>query len=286
MTEGQPLTTDSWDRTQNFFREAIAEGAHKIKPMDMPDDQWIRQRNITGIYAAFPSASLQKIGKVYGLSRERVRQIRTDGTKLIWENSSNDLKQKYPYELLGLSKHSSLWSWESRSAASRGIGIRIKEVAQEGKSVQQMVEDSGLSSRQIICHRTRLKDLGIIIPYTNMAPQESKEIVAKLSDPTLPDDDIQRALNNINRNLYNRFMKGDTPLFAPLAKVGKLAGLSKGFQSKQLEVWREIVASAGIPLGVLEYVLKSGPDAGSIVRYNFIVAHHVERATQALLDTH
>ena len=78
-------------RTRQFLKEAFEEGAFERAP--------VRERNLTAIYHG-SRASYARIGIVYNLSESRICKLSKKGFGKVWANSSEGLKQEYPFETL------------------------------------------------------------------------------------------------------------------------------------------------------------------------------------------
>ena len=84
-------TAVAYARTRQFLKQAYDEGAFERVP--------VRERNLTAIYHG-SRASYTQIGKVYGISESRAVQLSKEGFGKVWANSSEGLKQDYPFETL------------------------------------------------------------------------------------------------------------------------------------------------------------------------------------------
>ncbi|MCR4324198.1 MAG: hypothetical protein NUV69_00735 [Candidatus Curtissbacteria bacterium] len=86
------LRTYAYPETHRFLLDAIAEGAHLVEP-DNPRLEWTRNKNILGIYFG-SKASAEDIGKMYGISGSRVKQIIASTTRRLIRNSSPELRER------------------------------------------------------------------------------------------------------------------------------------------------------------------------------------------------
>ena len=95
-------------QTLEFLETAIKEGAHlklpEVKKGKISPEQWIRQRNILGIYFGSP-AVLSDISRMYGFTnKERPNKLLKTGIKHLWQNCSKKTQREFPESGLGTGK--------------------------------------------------------------------------------------------------------------------------------------------------------------------------------------
>ncbi|KKS83880.1 MAG: hypothetical protein UV59_C0030G0008 [Candidatus Gottesmanbacteria bacterium GW2011_GWA1_43_11] len=135
-------------RTFEFLKDAIAEGAHLKVPKTLaryPDaeDAWVKQRNIAGTYFTCV-ATIYDIGETYGYaSGASPSLIIRKFIKHLWQNSSIDIRAKYPLREIQIQKPQTKRSMLKRSTSRGGILQKVDVLIAEGKTVGEIVKSVG-----------------------------------------------------------------------------------------------------------------------------------------------
>src|SRR3990167_235843 len=100
-----PDQSQRWQQTQEFFRVAVAEGAHINPPKrsELNSSRWAETRNMLGAYLYTPF-TLNDIGTRYQISRECVRRRVKNGCRDIHSQCSADTQERYPLSEIILTK--------------------------------------------------------------------------------------------------------------------------------------------------------------------------------------
>jgi len=274
-------------KTQAFLREALAEGAHLKIPFWIRHDgytghvsekQWVRQKNIVGIYFGSP-ASREDIGRSYGVTRERISRVIKQGVLHLWQNSTPEIQATFPFEELALNKPLSQRSREKASLAGGGTSILLKEEIKTGRSVKQIQEGGVLSGAQIFHSRRVLRTWGIEVPYTNTSKFQNIELEKRLRAAE-KDEEKQNLLGKVKRNFYHSHLAGEDPVLMPIGTLIREAGLTQGFQNRNLPIFLGALRNIKFPMGeiVKKYTAKTGDEKPQT--YRFILAKDKERAKQ------
>lgn len=102
----------AYEVAYQFLTAAIAEGAHRqLNPRAF--DTQARNRNILGTYF-FTPVTLEGLGNIYGITKERTRQIIEGEVKELWRNCSPEVQRQFPLSEIPLRKRASVY-WQSLS---------------------------------------------------------------------------------------------------------------------------------------------------------------------------
>ena len=285
--EREPTFIPKEDKFQNtiaFLRNALAEEAHLKIPLfkrgGISEDQWVRQKNILGIYFGSP-AVLEDIGRMYGVTRERTRQLRDKWMQNLWKNCSSETQALFPFEELALDKPKNQKSRERVSETLGGISIFIRNQMALGKSVEQ-IREYGLSMRQITQSRYVLHQWGTEVPpYINTPPSKNLELEKNLKNAK-EDKEKQELLNQVKLSFHKKQIQGTDPFLVSVSNIFKEAGFTQDFHLQNFTFLLTSLKNAGFPVGELQ---RNAKKAGKriILRYYFILAKDKERAQKLLL---
>lgn len=267
--------------TRQFLKAVLTEGVHLKTPDTLSAESWIRTRNILGVYL-ISTSSLAELGNIYGIGRERVRQVISSGLRYLWLNSPHSLQQRFPIGDLSVRKPGTDWSRINTFLIKRGLGTKIIEALERGENIEQIAASLQISDFNIYNYTNLLKELGIAkLPKTE-AKEQNKNLSEQLQNTSLNDTEVQLLLNKLSRSFYNRFITRSPPVISlSLRDILRECGFHYKFGQEQLFI--QALEDAGIPLGRVESEVKSGPQKG-IRNYYFIVSWHRERTRQALLE--
>lgn len=259
-----------------FLKEAIQEGAYLKKPPRFSEDQWVRLRNIGGVYNGSP-AVFEDLAHMYGLSHERIRQLNITFLANLWSNSSDELKDRYPLnEVLTARKLLSQTSKERLSLNRGGTSLRIKAQVDSGVTDREKIsENTGISKSTISnLASTTLKDWGIDIPRKTASHREVLEQLDKETD----DKKIQESLDRIPYYAirYDLEWKREASQFSSLYPLIREAG----FRSRDNHPFAISLETAGIPI-TRKYIVVNGAKPQTQTYY-ILLSRHKDRAIQVL----
>lgn len=279
---------DKFKNTIAFLKAAIDEGVHWNVPQYrdnrnkwISEDQWIRQRNISGIYFGSP-ATLENIGRMYGITKEMVRLIKKSGVYNLWKNCSLETQILFPLQEIALGKPLSQKSKERKSHSRGGRSVLINRQLQAGKSIKEIQEENGLSSRNINASRLVLRKWGTEVPYINTPPSKNLELENKLRSAET-DKEKQELLNQVKRRFYHTHVRGNDALLVSVLKVIQEARFRVRNFYRVFTLSQQAIVNGRIPMGELEQKVKVG-DGEIVSKYHFILAKDKERAIKILQE--
>lgn len=88
---------------REFLKAYIAEKSNRHVPEGLIPNQWSMRRKVGFIYG-LTDKTYEEIGKMYGLTRERIRQLNNSFLSYAHEVSSYEFKAKYPRETIPIVK--------------------------------------------------------------------------------------------------------------------------------------------------------------------------------------
>lgn len=264
--------------SREFLKQAFAEGTHLITPPRTSPERWIINRNMFGTYI-LSRATRDEVGQMYGISRERVRQINAEVLLRIWSNSSSELKQQFPEVYSTFNKNPKYRPSEWILLAD-GLGSKIVEALEQGQNPDQIRlqfaygRDRGKATAAL----KQLRKIGFDIPKLLKVPGERSRIKAQLQNPDLFDEEIQNLLDQVERRDVQALLaSGDA-----IVGVRDLL-ISCGFHYKadRAQPFYDVLIGSGIPLGMVEWIVHKGPQKGKSY-YHIIASRHRQRAEEAL----
>lgn len=187
----------AYQRTREFLQAVISEGG-TIIPKDLIDkpEGRIRAREQNLIGSFFSSeATLDDLRQIYrsdageSLTRERIRQVIVRGMRRLWENSSDKLKQDFPWNSIPSNKQRSL-KVTIRSSGARGdTNFKLMEDIRQGKDYSEL-RAAGWSAQEIIASRGSLKRWGFSgdLPYFELSGERRIRFIEKLEVAQTPQD--------------------------------------------------------------------------------------------------
>jgi|GEM_PF-3202235 len=269
LQEGKEYYLPNFANLQNFVKEAASQGIHRTIPQDyrQSQQQWANQWNMLGSYLFVENSTLQTIGDKYGsVSRENVRKVIQRAAKKLYDFSPPELQEAYSFGNFSFQKKTPRERRFKYSEMRGGKLRQVEQMAEEGKSAQEMMDTLGISRDQLNHLRAKHKDLHI--PYF----PSTRKIYDQLADPTTAREKRQELLNTIvSRVNYTNIH------VVKLSTITKEAGLQ--MMGKGNRVFRvvDVLRLHGIPINVIEEKVEK-----STYRYGIIAEVDQERALEVL----
>lgn len=265
-----------------FVREAVGEGAHFVPPPNRPQnpESWERHTDILLIYAFGKEEGLENtrhlslldvaehFPKKNGdtLTKSGVSAVVTQTALDFWQNSSDTLKEQYPWERLKEQIGKPLFLTAKKGATCRKIWQDVEEGADCASLRRKYPVKNLCRSRQV------LSGYGIKVPF---APQEIrlqrlrlfievlKEVGSETDQPTL-----QMLLGQVDysfmvhhhRDSYDRYFTALTPLLREL-------GFHFDLKSGHLPIFLDRLVKKGHPYGQMTQEVQTGPQKGQRAYY-------------------
>ena len=234
----------------------------------MNPERWITHKNIFGAYI-LSHATLDEVGKIYGISRERVRQINEEVLEKLSLDKKLSLYKKSEYR-------PKEWLLVKDSLGSDIVGMLEQGLSPEQIKLQF---EQGLSRSQAIKTLKMLRELDFNIERIPSAAGEFLRIQQQLLEPDLSDEKIQQLLNQINTSRgMDVLIKSGSIIY--IRELARSAGIhAPKFSGDRLA--QNIIKDSKIPVGECTLVVLNGPQKGDHI-YRFIAAQHNARAENAL----
>lgn len=266
--------------TRDFLLSSIAEEAHLKTPQGIYEETWIRNRNILGTYFA-SRATLAEVGGIYGLTGERIRQIIEKGIEYLWNQSSKDTRVTFPLDNILKSKGPSIFKSLRQSETRGGSTLRIYQFVKGGRSIEEIINEIGVSKNNLQASLRRMKGWGLDVPEVETSHSRLRSLAEKLTKPSLTDQEARELLSRATINFYLSHSQGENPLFASGGAFLRSLGLH--FKNNDFPLLLQVLRDNNVPIGKVNTHTKTGPQKG-IKSYYFILTVHHERALQALLS--
>lgn len=273
---------DKFNNTIVFLRTAIAEGAHLKRPDKTPEEAWVRQKNIVGIYFGSPAA-LEDLGRMYGVTRERIRQLVKKSMEHLWLSCLPETQALFPFGELELRKPLTQKSRERISEAHGGKSVLINRELQAGKSIREIQKEKGISRQQIKGSRHVLREWSTAVPFFRTPHSQNLELEKNLKNAE-KDQEKQEVLSQVKRRFYQDHVKGENSLLIASTNIALEAGLSLGFQRQNRRIFIESLKNVGFPMGEITEKRMSRTGKEMIATYHFILARDKERAKRIVLS--
>ncbi len=270
----------AYPRTRQFLLLAIAENAHLQKPAKVTADAWVRQRNMIGSYFASHS-TLQELADIHGaVTNEAIRQIIQRGMDHLWMNCSSETQQLFPFASIPLNKPSSLRTRVARSLTRPGEKslAKVLQGLEQGQSLQQIRQESNLSSQQICNTRKRLKRFGIELPRQIRNTRENELLAQRLSETT-DKESVRTFFGEIRRRFCQVYSRGENPILIVLSNLARSAGYH--FRTAAVDDFVECLQAAGIPVYSDIQTIKTGKKRGHTLRYYYVTRPFKKDSLQA-----
>lgn len=257
---------EGFAKTLEFLKIALAEGAHLNKPPKISQDQWTRDKNITGIYWKTEETQ-EEIARRYNLSsKQAINQIIHNTIRRIWNNSSTHTQTLFPFEELVFRKPLPLKSRERRSLLSGGRSVLLRDSLASGKTIEE-IRESGI---ELSKYRERLKRWGFDIPYISTGAAQNIELEIKLINAKT-DREKQELLDQVKIVFYRKHVKGENPLLTAVRNAILESGFRPNFQDFIHFV--NTLQSKGFPMSEIKRLVK-----GKTVTYYFFLTQDKQRA--------
>lgn len=276
-------TPESYDRKIEFLRTAVAEKAYRKAPVAQrfKEQSWIRMRNIGAIYNGSSSATYDSLGKQYGLTRERIRQINKKFIEYLWENCSQETKNEFPLNTIPLDKPTSQVSREKRSQEHGGRTLRVRKEVESGVTDRdQIAKNLGLSAQDVGSSWRILRRWGVDVPFERRR-QSYQEIKNKIEKET-DDKKLQELLDGFSAGLVMGmtayYKNSDQAIFMYLGNVLRELGFNR-----RVRFFADVLKSAGIPMRRVErgsQIKRSGRKYP--LNYYVFLAKHKQRVIDAI----
>lgn len=269
-----------FDVTRKLVQIALAQRAHLKRPFKVSESDWLKQVNRVISYIS-DETTLEEIGKKSGVTRETIRQSIAKGIKNLRDNCSLSTQLLFPpIKELELGKPRSQATRIRISRLRGGTSATIAAHLQSGKCVEELTA-LGLSSRQIIGARPTLSGWGIHVPYLapGIAMVRSRELVEALQSATT-DDKVEQLFGDVSLNFYHKHSRGLNPLLVSFSRLIRHDFFAR---AQDIPTFVDALQKAQprVPLGMLEKVIKTGPQQG-LSRYFFNLSRHRERVLSSL----
>lgn len=156
------------------------------------------------------------------ISGERVRQQITKAVRLVWENSSPELRRSIPYKKISLRK---AWAPELGLRLSQGHHGPMREVALAVKKFQRNEEKLRQEIAKIIppSHnlgriREVLAKQGVEVPYFRTPARKNRDLKISL-EKARSDEEIRALLAGVNESFVQRCRNENWRIVLPIRKV-------------------------------------------------------------------
>lgn len=251
--------------------QAFDSGAHLVNPQGMNSDRWVNYRNIFGTYI-LSHATLDEVGKIYGISRERVRQINEEVLEKLYPKNKISLKKKPEYRPK---------EW---LLVKDNLGSEIVDLLEQGLSADQIRSrfNKGQSRVQATKALKMLREMDFNIKRIKDSHGEYLRIQNELLREDLSDEEVQSFLDQINTVQGAQSLVA-TGVIIIVRDLLYQAGFH--FRVNATQPFYDGLIKAGIPLGITdgitENIVQSGPQK-SRGYYHFIAARYKQKAEKAL----
>lgn len=274
-------------RTGQFLQAALADKAHLKIPTTpkgklIREDVWTRQKNVIGVYYG-SQAVLKDVSKfVLGLGDdhsgiERARQVKERGMLSLWNNSSDETKEKLPWGSFPLDKPLPVTLRTRDSLKHGGLSAGIAMLSENGVINYQKVKTAGFSSSRITGARRTLKEWGLELEYLYPGfadhPQLEKRIAEELEKEIAQQD--QKRLQTLLDQVTYYFHQSRPDFFVSLSRIAKEAAIHFD-PKKDYPVLVDVLKQAQIPITTI------GQKGGH--HYYIIYSMHRKEAANALKE--
>ena len=278
IAERRPTEERSFDNTRAFLSElsyppdTIKEdekGELKnyippVLPIRGAPRRYERNFHIVSMYTSSYSKNTQEIADKFSLSRGEVGRIIRNTIKTLWENTPNELQEKYPLETL---------STDKRETIRFGLRGKVVKLIEEGEDPKTISEHVGLNNMTKV-RRTLSSRFGFETPPVRGFVVRK---FTELGETTSTGEEIQKLLDQVTRSQYQTLIKSG--LIVNLTRVARNAELHPD-TSDILPILNEL-REHNIPTRRLPYHLEvDGKKV--VVHNNFIAARDLSRATEIL----
>lgn len=266
---------------QPFIKDAFKEGAHRIKPKRILQDEWLRQIMIGVVYNDIGStATIEEVAGEHGAFRQSIADSNKRFLRNLWNNGSPELKDRYPLEeILTAGKPLSQRSRERRSEVGGGRSVKIKAQVESGVTdVGKISKNTGMSRQEIRAAGRILKEWGVNLPPSRIAL--NRKALKQLEEET-DDKKTQELLDKIPLHVVhnNLAKKREASQFCALSNLIRKAGFR---EYKKHTYFFASLRNAGVPISIKDSVVKGAKP--QTLTYYILLSRHKERAIQLLRD--
>lgn len=268
--------------TYEFLKAVIADGA--IGRVTKSGDVSPRDLNVTGIYLVSP-ATLEEISNIYPSfnTKQRTWQIVRSTTKKFWENCSQETQEKFPWDEIDFAKPRTLKTRQRMSAVRGGKSYEVARLLGEGYDIKKILEETGITKRQIATARRVLREQEgqkIEVPFIKAkTPTENLEEFARELEEATDTNTIRQLLNEVTPGFYQWDFQRENRLLIPIRKVAREFFR---YSNSDTHLFAAALKEKGIPIGIIQQIIKSGPRKGLIQRRYFIHHQHLSLAREIL----
>lgn len=252
-------TPENHARKITLIEKGMAEGAHEKVPQNITQEYWRRMVDIGLLYNIGSETVLQKVGEVYGLHRERIRQINKEFIVLFHGNCSEELQKEIPLETIPFAKPLPQSSREKKSEARGGKSLKIRDVILK----KGMVSPKQLSSELEDISPSRIRTAARVLESWGLKLERStidwKKIEKQIEEEE-EDGKLQQILDNLLEKSFAGIIRSERRkrgvfglLGATLTELGFDRRQAK-FIAERLKFKKEI---GGIPLRSLKTPYKN-----------------------------
>jgi len=215
------------------------------------------------------------LGSQYGVTRENVRQYVKRATEKLHEASPDELKDRFDTDQFDFRKPTTMKQKFKLSESHGGKLEGIVRLIDEGKSFDEILKSTELSSKQLYNVKTNARSFAVEIPYRTSNPiRELKLSLQRLSDKNTSIEEAQQILDRLSVSVYRRNYEA----IIRIADIVKDLGFTiQSPVSPTLPGIVVLLKLQGIPARALEH--KSGI---RIMRYGILAEADKERATEYL----
>lgn len=279
-------------RTGQFLQAALEDKAHlriPITPKGKPvhEAPWSRQKNAIGAYYG-SEAVLKDVSRLIlgleGHGIERARQVLKTGMFNLWNNSSEETKEKFPWESFPLDKPLPVTLRTRDSLKHGGLSAGIAMLSKNSVIDYREAKEAGFSSSQITRARQTLKEWGFRVEYSYSGyddyPQLEKRIAEELEKEFAQQD--QKRLQTLLDQVTYYFHQSRPDFFVSLSRVAREAAIHFD-PKKDYPVLVNVLKQAQIPTTRILYEFNSNGQKGKH-HYYIIYSMHREEAANALKE--
>ena len=268
---------------QPFLKAAFRQGAHRIRPTHVSQDEWLRQIMIGVVYNDIGStATVEELGEKHGYSKQWIAASNKSFLRNLWNNSFLELQNRYPLnEVLSARKPLSQRSREKQSASKGGVSLAVKTQVEAGVTdMYEISENTGIPVSKISHARKNrvLENLGIDVSIK--LPQH-REVLQQLKEE-IDDKKTQELLDRLPLHviLYDIEKKKEASQFLSVANLIRECGFHP--HNRDIHFFVDSFRQSGIPISRKERVLEG--TRGRNLTYFILLSKDKEKAARVLRE--
>lgn len=251
---------------------------HDKKPREERGTLSVKQNNATLLYVFAdvnskdePYQSLEEIGDLYGLTRERIRQITRKNLSRLRTIASQELKSEYPTTVLDVKRESTVKVSRKMSGGSGGVALNIENDLSEGKSTEELVKKYGRG--RVLKSKKILESWNSPTPDIESQYRHLAKRIEKLSDVNTPREELVSEMKKLERGAL-AYSRGENSIFLPVSSVQQEAWNNKNVRNVRIVL--EMLEKAGFP------VVSIKGNATTAGNYNLILSRMKDEAVEIL----